>query len=117
MTTISAAVILDSVAPTGERLTTLQLRYPRFIHSQVLTHRVFSRNSSSSRATTVKRMIREVEADPVNPLKWVREGKGMSGVEELNAEEAAAAQAVWDAGRREAVARARWLAEAGAHKQ
>jgi 5-methylcytosine-specific restriction endonuclease McrA len=37
----SARVLLDSVSPAGVRLTTMEARYPRFIHSELLTHRVF----------------------------------------------------------------------------
>jgi thymidylate synthase ThyX len=37
----SARVLLDSVSPAGVRLTTMEVRYPRFIHSELMTHRVF----------------------------------------------------------------------------
>jgi thymidylate synthase ThyX len=37
----SARVLLDSVSPTGARLVTMEVRYPRFIHAEVLTHRMF----------------------------------------------------------------------------
>ena len=37
----SARVLLDSVSPAGVRLTTMEARYPRFIHAELLTHRVF----------------------------------------------------------------------------
>jgi len=33
----SARVLLDSVSPAGIRLTTMEVRYPRFIHSEVMT--------------------------------------------------------------------------------
>jgi len=46
--TIEAKIILDSISDEGIRLTTVQLRYPRFIHAELMTHRVFSRNASSS---------------------------------------------------------------------
>lgn len=42
-----AKIILDSVTPLGARLTTFELTYPRFIHSELMTHRDFSRNASS----------------------------------------------------------------------
>jgi thymidylate synthase ThyX len=35
---------------SGARIDTLQLRYPRMVHADFMTHRVFSRNASSSRA-------------------------------------------------------------------
>ena len=48
--TITATIIADSISDERIRLTTMQLRYPKFIHGEFMTHRVFSRNASSSRA-------------------------------------------------------------------
>ena len=56
----SAKIIADSVAPNGERLTTFELSYPRICHSELMTHRVFSRNASSSRAIPVLTVLRHV---------------------------------------------------------
>ena len=53
----SARILLDSLSPSGARLTTMEVRYPRFIHSEMMTHRVFSRNAASSRAIPIKKMI------------------------------------------------------------
>jgi thymidylate synthase ThyX len=48
---IKAKVITDSISKhTGQRITTFELDYNRYIHGELMTHRVFSRNSSSSRA-------------------------------------------------------------------
>lgn len=70
-------VLLDSINPhTGVRLTTLHCVYPQFIHQQVLTHRVFSRNSSSLRAISFERANNEFEL--VYPT-WTLEKKGMQG--------------------------------------
>lgn len=70
-------VLLDSTNPyTGTRLTTLHCVYPQFIHQQVLTHRMFSRNSSSLRAISFNRAVDEFEI--VYPT-WTEEKKGMSG--------------------------------------
>lgn len=70
-------VLLDSTNPyNGQRLTTLHCTYPQFIHQQVLTHRVFSRNSSSLRAISTNRAIDEFEI--VYP-QWTAEKKGMQG--------------------------------------
>ena len=38
--TISARVIADSMSPAGKRITTFVCEYPRFIHSEVMTHRM-----------------------------------------------------------------------------
>ena len=53
--TISAKIIADSIC-NGHRITTFELEYPRFIHAEFMTHRLFSRNASSSRAVPVKRL-------------------------------------------------------------
>ena len=58
-----ATVICDTVDKT--RITTLELVYPRYIHSEFNTHRMFSRNASSSRATPLDVTIHEVLCDPV----------------------------------------------------
>lgn len=85
--TISAKVILDSVFRWGpsskeSRITTLQLRYPRFIHSEFMTHRVFSRNAASSRAIPVKRIIQDILDDTAMPIHWGKNISGMQAKEE-----------------------------------
>ena len=72
MTTISAKTILRSrnASAPGKVLSTLLLRYPRFIHAEMMTHRVFSRNSASSRAIPVKKLIDDVVRDPAMPIFW-----------------------------------------------
>lgn len=69
-------IVLDSVNPyTGQRLTTFSLSYPQYIHNHILTHRAFSRNSSSYRAMSTGRVIKE---DLVYPI-WTKEKRGMQG--------------------------------------
>lgn len=85
MTTISAKVVEDSCHISGShRITTLELRYPRCIHAEVMTHRVFSRNASSSRAIPVKRLIQDVLDDPFVPRYWGSNKPGMRAGEELD---------------------------------
>ena len=77
---MTAEIILDSINPyTGIRLTTLHLIYPQSIHPEFLTHRVFSRNSSSGRAISYSRF--EKQQRPT--IIWTKERKGMQG-ERLN---------------------------------
>jgi thymidylate synthase ThyX len=112
-----AEVLLDSVSPANARLTTFVLTYPRFVHAELLTHRVFSRNASSSRAIPVKKLIDQVADEPVLPVWWGRNQPGMQARDELDAEMKATAQAIWLEQRDVAVAAARRLAELGSHKQ
>jgi thymidylate synthase ThyX len=81
---ITAKILLDSVNPAGNRITTWILTYPRFFHSEVMTHRVFSRNASSSRAIPVKKMIDEVNNNPAMPIFWGKNQAGMQAKEELD---------------------------------
>lgn len=83
--TISAKMILDSISPDGIRLKTMQLRYPKFIHGEFMTHRDFSRNASSSRAIPVERLIQDVLDDPAMPVSWGKNQKGMQAGEEHDA--------------------------------
>lgn len=63
----------------GERLLTIVARFPRCILAEVNTHRVFGRNSASSRARSVKATIGDVMIHPYIPL-FTKNQKGMSGV-------------------------------------
>src|SRR3954468_9455857 len=83
--TITAKVIADSVGPDNPRLTTMQLRYPCFIHAEFMTHRVFSRNASSSRATPVERAIQKIMDEPAMPIHWGKNQAGMQAAEENDA--------------------------------
>ena len=80
--TITAKIIQDSINDSNIRLTTFQLRYPRFIHGEFLTHRLFSRNASSSRAIPVKRLIGDIIEDTAMPIHWGKNQPGMQANEE-----------------------------------
>lgn len=67
----------------------MQLRYPRFIHAEFMTHRMFSRNASSSRAIPVKRMIEDLRRDPAMPVHWGSNKPGMQAGADLDV-------TVWD---------------------
>lgn len=82
--TISAKIIADSISPTGNRITTFELEYPRFIHSEFMTHRVFSRNAASSRAIPVNRAIELIKENTAKPVHWGKNQPGMSAKEECN---------------------------------
>jgi thymidylate synthase ThyX len=112
-----AAIIADSVNLTGNRLTTFVLTYHRMIHSEFMTHRMLSKNSSSSRAIPVEKMIKLVESQEVYPLHWGKNQKGMSAQMEVTEAEMQAASAVWQEAREDAIRHARSLVEIGIHKQ
>lgn len=91
----TAKVIEDSVNRHGKRMTTLQLKYPRFIHSEFMTHRVFSRNASSSRAIPVAKMLEQVRNDPAMPVHWGANQAGMQAHAELPDRDKEIAKGLW----------------------
>lgn len=113
----SAKVIADSVNPDGDRLTTFVCTYHRFIHAEVLTHRMFSRNSSSSRAIPVKKQIQKVLDDDVYPLHWGVDRPGMIANEEHDPVAIETLKFYWDNARTDAVNAARALMNSKGHKQ
>lgn len=114
---IKADIVADSMAPSGIRLTTFVLTYPRFVHSEFMTHRTFSRNASSSRAIPVKKSIQMVRDNPVIPLAFTKNQKGMQGGEALDKEAHDKAVAAWLEGRDRAVEIAEKLSDLEVHKQ
>ena len=112
-----AKVVCDSLAPSGCRLTTMEARYPRFIHAEVMTHRVLSRNAASSRAIPVRKMIDQVREHPALFTWWGKAQKGMQAREELTETERNGAIADWLWGRDQAIEVAERLLVRGMHKQ
>lgn len=112
-----AEVLLDSINPSGQRLTTFVLRFPRFVLSEFNTHRMFSRNASSSRAIPTTKLMQQLREDPVIPVEWGRNQSGMQARVVLDAESARTAEAAWLLARDAALAHADELREAGVHKQ
>ena len=92
---ISARIVADSINPCGNRLTTVVVTFPRFILPQVLTHRMFSRNTSSSRAIPTKRLLERLRNDPAEPLQWMLNKRGMQPAGPASDDVAAMASGIW----------------------
>lgn len=73
-----ARVIAHGSSLGPNRITTLVVRFPRLILSELNTHRVFSRNSASSRARSIKVVVTDVMESPYVPL-FTENQRGMSG--------------------------------------
>lgn len=114
---IEVRIAADSVNPNGVRLTSWILKYPRFIHSEFMTHRVFSRSAASSRAIPISRMIRDVIVEPACPEFWGANEKGMQSSAELSGLALWAVKRLWLAARWGAVLVAWLMSKSGAHKQ
>ena len=117
MNKISAKIVADSINPEGNRITTMEVVFPRIILSEFNTHRMFSRNSASSRAIPFKKMLKMVEEDPFIPIAWQKAHKGMQGSQYFDEEESKAQSKRWLQARDEAIRLAKSLNYEGVTKQ
>lgn len=114
---ISVRVEKDSICANGKRLTTFVCTYPRFIHSELMTHRMFSRNAASSRAIPVSKMIEAVQFNPVLPLHYGKNQPGMQAKEELDDVSIRTAEQLILSMRDEVIRHVQRLVDLGLHKQ
>jgi thymidylate synthase ThyX len=113
---ISAKIICDSIS-NGNRLTTFELEYPRFILAEINTHRMLSKNSASSRAIPASKMLEQIKENPARPVWWGKNQPGMQAKEELNLYHQALADDQWLIASRYAIEMANNMIETGLHKQ
>lgn len=114
---INAKIIEDSVNIFGNRLTTFELIYPRFILAELNTHRMFSRNSSSSRAIPIIKMIKDILSNPATPVYWGENKAGMQAGEELKGIKLKLAKLIWRIASYNNILYAYILYKLGLHKQ
>lgn len=114
---IEAKIILDSVSETGHRLTTFELNYHRMIHSEFMTHRLFSRNSASSRAIPIEKQIEKIYGDLAWPLEFGANQPGMQAGEPLSGDLLDEAEDIWELASWYAIGQAKKLLKVGVHKQ
>lgn len=113
-----AAVAVEEVVYRGKEKTydlTISGDFPNFLANGVVVHN--SRNSASSRAIPVEKMMRRVIEDPYTPERWGSNGKGMQDHGELGEVESHAAERAWLKARDNAVLQVRELLDIGVHKQ
>jgi hypothetical protein len=115
MSEIKVEVLAHSISHYGQEIVTYVLEYPRFIHSELMTHRMFSRNAASSRAIPIEKMINLIEENPATPTYWGLNQSGMQAGEEHS--DISLCQANWQANLTEAVESATYLKNLGLHKQ
>ena len=76
----SCEIVADSANTLGNRITTFQITFPRCILAEYNSHRKCARNSASSRAIPVEKMLKMVEDDPYIPI-FTRNQVGMQGID------------------------------------
>jgi thymidylate synthase ThyX len=100
-----AKILADSTSPAGHRLSTLEVTFPRFVLAEFNTHRVFSRNSASSRAIPVVKQLRKVLEEPYVPIEFGSNQPGMQAGPPLAGDALALAESEWLEARDDAVRR------------
>lgn len=111
---IKAEILADSITHDEHRLTTFRLTYWRAIHSELMTHRAFSRNAASSRAIPFAKMVEAIKDMPAGPIHWGSAKKGMqSGGEIDNPKQA---EGIWLRAMGEMIEYARALDGINVHK-
>ena len=80
---IKAEIVAHSLSPQGDELISVLCTFPRIILAEVNTHRMLSKNTSSSRAIPFKKMVESVQNNPFIPIAWQKEHTGMQGYEYL----------------------------------
>lgn len=115
---IEATIISDSIsASSGQRLTTFELEYPRFILAEINTHRQLSRNTASSRAISISSMLAILKDHPSAPVHWGANQPGMQATAEISENDRALAYNFWMEARDAAVDIANRMNSLGLHKQ
>lgn len=114
---INAHIVADSIGPSKVRLTTFLLTYPRFIHSEFMTHRMISKNSASSRAIPCKKLRHQVLNSPAIPTAFSKNKAGMQASENVSAAKQKLARFIWLMSGRVACGFHWILEKLGVHKQ
>lgn len=76
---IEVDVIANSISKKEKEILTYELVYPRVVHSELMTHRMLSKNSASSRAIPVPKVIEMVRN---NPAMLSRYGSNQAGMQD-----------------------------------
>lgn len=78
---IKAEIVGHSVSPQGDELISVLATFPRIVLAEVNTHRMLSKNTSSSRAIPFNKMVEAVQENPFIPIAWQKAHSGMQGNE------------------------------------
>lgn len=112
-----AKMLCDSISPDGVRLSTMEVTFPRIVLAEFNTHRMFSRNSASSRAIPVEKQLKKITDKPFIPIYWGKNQKGMQADQELDELQQQQAIDFWKEACTHAIDLAQSLMNIGVHKQ
>jgi thymidylate synthase ThyX len=120
---IKSEIVAHSLSPQGDELISVLCTFPRIILAEVNTHRMLSKNTSSSRAIPFKKMVEAVQSNPFIPIAWQKHHSGMQGSEYFNERvniettDLGDLKFAWLEARNHAVKEATWLNKVGVTKQ
>lgn len=114
---IKAEIVAHSVSPKGEEIMSVLVTMPRWILAELNTHRMFSRNSASSRAIPAEKMIKSIQKTPFTPVAWQKEHSGMQGFAYYSEEESLKFINNWKLLSKQAIENSQDLVDSGITKQ
>ena len=76
---IKTEIVAHSLSPQGDELISVLCTFPRIILAEVNTHRMLSKNTSSSRAIPFFRMVKSIVSNCFIPLAFQKHHSGMQG--------------------------------------
>ena len=112
-----AKILADSVSPAGVRLVSIQATYPHIVHAHILTHKMLSRSTASSRAIPVAKRIAAIRANPYIPDTFGKNQPGMVATAGLDDVGQGHARSEWGAACYDACEHASNMAELDVHKE
>ena len=77
-------IVGHSLSPQSAEIITVLATFPRIILSEINTHRMLSKNTSSSRAIPFQKMLEAVQNNPFTPFALQKYHPGMQGSEYLD---------------------------------
>ena len=114
---IQAKIIADSISENDNRITTVQVKFHRYILAEFNTHRKFSRNFSSSRAIPTSKLLEQITTNPALPVYWGKNKSGMQAIEEISISDQEKAIMYLQSAAIDAANVAKKLSDMGVHKQ
>lgn len=114
---IKAEVLAHSVGDAGQEAITMRIVLPRIVLAEFNTHRKLAKNTSSSRAIPITKMIKHVYDNMFYPIHWGRNQRGMQAETELEGFRLKLAKKLWRIAGIGALSSAYILNKVGVHKQ
>lgn len=114
---INAEILAHSKTEYGAEAVTMRVTLPRIILAELNTHRKLAKNTSSSRAIPISKMLKHVWNNMFYPVHWGANQAGMQAHKELVGTRKSVAKALWRLAGISAISSVYVLNKVGVHKQ